>query len=98
MKISHHVAALEETVKAAEYFDEQNPGLGGRFVEEIDTVVRDIARSPLASPRTKYGTRKRILVSTFPYTIHYKLIDDRIVIVAVAHQSRDPEYWLNRVV
>ncbi len=97
MKISHHVAAIEEIVKAAEYFDEQSPGLGGRFVEEIDAVVLDIARSPLAWPRTKHGTRKRIMVSSFPYTIHYKLVDERIIIVAVAHQSRDPEYWTDRI-
>ena len=97
MKISHHVVAIEEIVKAAEYYDEQNLGLGGRFILAIDEAIREIASLPLAWPTTRQGTRKRILVSPFPYTIQYKLTDDSIVVIAVAHQSRHPEYWKDRV-
>jgi len=63
MKISHHVAAIEEIVKAAEYYDEQNLGLGGRFILAIDEAIREIATSPLAWPTNRHGTRNRILVS-----------------------------------
>ena len=97
MKISHHVAAIEEIVAAAEYFNEQDLGLGGRFVSAIDQAVREIAGSSLAWPQSEHGTRKRILISPFPYTIYYKSLDDRIVIIAVAHQSRQPEYWKDRI-
>ena len=41
-------------------------GLGNRFLDEIDRVVLDIANLPILWPITKYGTRKRILVSPFP--------------------------------
>jgi plasmid stabilization system protein ParE len=97
MKVSHHPAALDEIVRAAEYFDEQVPGLGARFVDAIDAAVLEIARSPLSWPLTKHRTRKRILISPFPYTIHYKLVDNRVVVVAIAHQSREPEYWKGRL-
>lgn len=97
MKIRHYSSALKEIAKAAEYFDAQDIGLGNRFLEEIDQAISEIAAMPMAWPITKHGTRKRILLSPFPYIIHYKIARDELIIVAVAHQSREPDYWINRV-
>ena len=97
MRIRHNRLARDEVIKAAEYFDEQAVGLGNRFLEEIDKAVREIAEMPLAWPITKYGTRKRILISPFPYSINYRIVGAEIVIIAVAHQSRDENYWLDRL-
>lgn len=96
MRIRYNPLARDEVIKAAEYFDDQDEGLGNRFLEEIDKVMEEIAALPLAWPITKHGTRKRILLSPFPYTIHYKIVRDELVVVAVAHQGREPDYWKQR--
>lgn len=97
MRIRYNPLARDEVIKTAKYFDAQDEGLGNRFLTAIDKAIREIAKAPLAWPRTKHGTRKRILVKPFPYTIHYKIVRDELVIVAVAHQSREPDYWKQRV-
>lgn len=97
MRIRYHRHARAEVAKAARYFEDQAEGLGERFAAEIDRVVLDIADLPILWPITKYGTRKRILVEPFPYSIHYKFVNDEIFIIAVAHQSRHPEYWIDRL-
>ena len=97
MRIRYHSSARNEIVKAAKYYEAQADGLGDRFLRDIDRVVCDIANLPILWPVTKYGTRKRILVSPFPYSIHYKIVHDEIVIVAVAHQSRRADYWTGRL-
>ncbi len=97
MRIRYNPLARDEVIKAANYFEDQDKGLGYRFLTAIDQAVNDIADSPLAWPRTKYGTRKRILISPFPYTIHYRIQHNELVIIAVAHQSRKPEYWKRRL-
>jgi len=97
MRTRYNPLARDEVIKAANYFEDQGVGLGHKFLTAIDQAVNEIADSPLAWPRTKYGTRKRILVSPFPYTIHYKIQYNELVIIAVAHQSREPEFWKDRV-
>ena len=97
MRIRYHSHARAEVLKAATYYNDQAEGLGQRFHDEIDKVVLDILDLPILWPITKYGTRVRILVKPFPYSIHYKIVHDEIVIIAVAHQSRYPEYWIGRL-
>ena len=40
--------------------------------------------------------RKRVMVD-FPYAIFYMQGDTDILIVAVMHTSREPDYWLDRI-
>jgi hypothetical protein len=42
------------------------------------------------------GVRAKVL-DRFPYTLMYTVNDDELFIVAVAHQSRRPTYWADRL-
>jgi plasmid stabilization system protein ParE len=97
MRIRYDARARDEVLRAAEYFDEQISGLGSKFLDEIDKAVKEIASAPLTWPYTRHGTRNRILISPFPYTINYRVVRDELIIVAVAHQSREPDYWADRL-
>lgn len=33
----------------------------------------------------------------FPYTLVYRIARKQILVIAVAHQSREPEYWIERI-
>lgn len=40
---------------------------------------------------------RRILVEGFPFAVIYIPIDTEIVVHAVAHLSREPTYWIERL-
>lgn len=33
----------------------------------------------------------------FPYVLHYLLREEEIIVYAVAHTHRKPEYWIKRI-
>ncbi len=39
---------------------------------------------------------RRYIVPRFPYLVYYRTQDERIDVFAIAHQSRKPDYWLER--
>ncbi len=59
-----------------------------RVVEHITESVDSLIDFPmLGKPWTRSGTRKLVLTK-FPYSIIYKLTPSKIIVLAVAHQSR----------
>ena len=79
-----------------DYFAEHAPGVGERFIADVDAAVRDIRAHPeIGSPVTKL-IRKRVL-RVFKYSILYINDLDEIVIVAVAPHKRRPGYWRKRL-
>lgn len=97
MRIRYDPRARDETFRAARFLEDQERGLGSSFLSEIDNAVYEIAASPMIWPIAKRGARKRVLTSRFPYSIIYKKVAGEIVVVAVAHWSRSPNYWLSRL-
>jgi plasmid stabilization system protein ParE len=89
-------AAREEFAAATSWYETQRPGLGGQF---FDAVVRTIdlieAQPEIGIPSADQRTR-RMLVHRFPYQVVYRLLRDKIVIVAIAHLKRRPGYWRRR--
>lgn len=80
--------ASSDLYKIAEYYDAEQDGLGRQFINEINTKIDDIKQFPFASrPGLKTNTREKIL-HKFPYTIVYKVIDDRVKILTVYHQHQ----------
>lgn len=50
---------------------------------------------PEAGESVRSGIRK-MLLRRFPYKLIYALVDDGLLIQAVAHGHREPEYWVER--
>lgn len=85
-------AELDDTV---EYYELELPGLGERFKEEVKSSVKRIALFPKAWSVIHPDIRKCIM-HKFPYNILYTIEENRILILAIAHHHRKPEYWINR--
>lgn len=85
-----------ELLDACTWYDEQQSGLGARFATGLRTSARRIARMPLLYPIEIADVRKCPL-NRFPYVLRYVLRDAAIVIVAVSHQHRTPDYWIDRL-
>lgn len=46
--------------------------------------------------RTNYPGVRTWPLKDFPYTLVYRVKGKAIVVIAVAHQSREPGYWRGR--
>lgn len=97
MKLARFIApARRELLSAVAYYSDKQPGLGPRFVAAIEeATARAVAFPDSGSPVSKQA--RRVFVKDFPYTLVYRPDADGIVIFAVAHHSRRPEYWGSRV-
>jgi plasmid stabilization system protein ParE len=65
------------------------------FAHEVDHAVGEIRDHPERYRETGDGTR-RFFLRRFPFTIVYRLSNEVITIIAVAHQKRRPRYWSDR--
>lgn len=95
MNYEFHPEAESEFFEAINYLEESDVGLGKSFAQQIFATIQKITRFPFAwTPISKNA--RRILVNKFSYGIIYQVIDDEILVVAVMHLSRKPNYWSGR--
>jgi len=95
MRIKFLEPAYREYNEAIEFYNLQKSGLGDKFIEEIDRTISIIQNYPNSFPAYTGHTRKAV-VNTFPYNIIYLIYKNEIIIFAIAHQHRIPDYWMNR--
>jgi plasmid stabilization system protein ParE len=89
-------AAEDELREAARYYRQnQSPRLQLDFIEKFVKARGEILSFPHMWPLSLAGTRCKRM-ERFPYSIFYVIREDRIIIVAVAHQRREPGYWVRR--
>jgi toxin ParE1/3/4 len=67
--------------------------LGVRLKEEVRAVIRWIGENP-ETPRLRPEGDRRVNLKIFRYYLPYFLWNEVIWILAVAHGSRRPEYWI----
>ena len=96
MQIEFTEPAFIELDDAIEYYEFEFSGLGKKFLEEVLETLSLINKFPELFSKNSEHTRKAIL-RKFPYNLIYSILNDRIYIIAVAHQNRNPEYWLERI-
>ena len=96
MKIRFLNLADQEVDDAVRWYEEQAEGLSRDFLDELDRVVRLVRIYPLMATQIEPDIR-RFLFSRSPYSLVYGLDQETIVIIAVAHQHREPRYWADRI-
>lgn len=97
MRMPFHPAALDELLAAVDWYEQRERGLGGDLLEEIEAAMDVVSEAPERWPliHEESGTRG-YLVSRFPYRILYRRWRDGWRIIAIAHSSRQPDYWRER--
>jgi len=88
--------AEQELYDAAAYYESHAPGLGQEFLKKIESAFREIQLSPTRWSIHADGIRRRPL-HRFPFSILYRIGSNSVVIVAVMHQRRNPDYWADRL-
>lgn len=96
MKYLLHPEAEAEFVQAIEYYEDCEEGLGYDFAVEVYSAIERTASYPKAWPIIEQDIR-RSLIRRFPFGIVYAEEQEEILILAVMHLHRDPDYWKDRM-
>jgi toxin ParE1/3/4 len=96
MRYEFHPEALEEYNEAGSYYAQKEPGLDLGFIVAVENAIESILQDPLRYRLFDEDIR-RCLTRVFPYAILYTVEEDFVLIVAVAHFSREPGYWRQRI-
>ncbi len=94
MKVELHPEADAEFAAQVEYYEDRQAGLGSRFYGEVIACLDRIAKHP-TGPRLRKQYR-RVNLKVFPFYVAYVVEGDLVWVLAVAHASRRPGYWMNR--
>ena len=98
-RIEFHEFARDEYISAARWYEDRQPGLGGEFMEAIESLVERAAedRLPgLAGGTPSQGVLK-LLEPRFGYAIYFEPAKDAMYVWAIAHGRRRPGYWWGRL-
>jgi len=85
-------------IQSAKFYERRNPALGEAFLSITAAILPKIQSNPELGKIGKLGTHSR-KTKQFPFRIVYleELARFWIWIVAVAHLSRKPDYWIRRL-
>ena len=91
IRISHPASA--EFADAVRWYEQKRAGLGEVFDAVTDAIARVTTRPEIGAAA---GRTRSWLLTRFPYRLIYRVRDEDIYIVAIAHTSRRPGYWKDR--
>lgn len=77
-------------------YEARSVGLGVRFRSEVESACAAIVQHPLLW-RLRPGGYRRVNLPGFPYYVAFITDAQQALIIAVAHSSRHPECFKNRV-
>lgn len=90
------IPARQEHVEAVRHYRERSRQAARDFEREYKAVIAFIGKQPLLGTPYHHGTRRKLFPS-FPYAIIYTIELDGVVVQAIFHQHREPEYWADRL-
>ena len=78
------------------YYMGKELSLGFRFANAVEEAAARAATFPdSGSPATK--DTRHVFLKGFPFSVVYRSDKSGILIFALAHHSRQPEYWHSRI-
>ena len=90
-----HPAAEEEVYEAMAWYAERSDIAARAFLQELSSMVRLAVGSPETWPISA-GNIRRIVFPRFPFDLVFRVKNQAIEIIAIAHRRRRPHYWLHR--
>lgn len=89
--------ASAELTEAVRWYEQRRPGLGAELFDAIVQTINLIRGYPEIGAQCSGRFRSRHMrVHSFPYRVVYRVRDRDIYVVAIAHNSRRPNYWKHR--
>ena len=96
MKFSFHPEAETELFATIDWYEQQEPGLGQSFSDEVVAAIVRIIDFPTAWPFL-HGDIRRCLTNRFPFGVLYTVDQNEIYILSIMHLRRKPGFWMDRI-
>jgi len=96
MKVRMLSIARMEMTDAMAWYRARSPRAAEGFWLKAQDARRSMSLFPYAAPLISDHVR-RFILSGYPYDLVYTVRAEEIAILAVAHHSRQPGYWLERL-
>ena len=97
MRVELHPEARAELRAAALWYEERRAWLGQDFIAEVSAALDRIADAPSSFPLWPNAVPvRKAPVHRFPYLVAFEMHARKTLVLAVAHASRRPLYWLTR--
>ena len=84
--------AIQDLRDAARFYQDQVPGFGHDFLQEVRAAIARILIHPTAWFALDNDIR-RCRTHRFPYGIIYAIERDEVLIISVMHLHRHPDSW-----
>ena len=97
MRYEFHPAAEAEYLESIAFFESKQRGLGASFLNEFESKMDIVCTNPKLFRIECAPDIRRTNLNRFPYTVIYRIQQNAIQILAVAHQRRRPLYWMGRL-
>lgn len=81
--------------EAAFYYERKQRGLGSEYTQEVYAFMQMLAIAP-EQPRLGRSGYRRVNLDRSPYYIAYSMEAGVLLILAIGHAARRPEYWIGR--
>ena len=95
MRVGYHSAVQKEVNRALRRYDEISRRLGDSFWEELNKTIATAADRPERF-HPVLGDLRRANLKRFPYHVLYRVLPDRIRVVAVRHHKQHPRTGMGR--
>ena len=86
--------AEAQAASARDWYDDQLPGLGDDFIDRLDEAIPKAHANPLHYQKVLHEIR-RVLLRRFPFAVFFVAEPQRVVVLAVLHQTDNPSQWNN---
>ncbi|WBX99290.1 type II toxin-antitoxin system RelE/ParE family toxin [Chryseobacterium gambrini] len=81
--------AENDLLEAALWYENQQTGLGEKFIQKVESYFLRIQNHPFHFPLKK-GNLREAYIQKFPYVIIYQIIGDNIIVFAVFNTHQNP--------
>ena len=89
--------ASEEIDDAIIWYYRRSVSAAENFTSELERALDAVAESPETWPVCLEDPEaRRYVLRRFPFSLIYFLLEEDVVVVALAHHKRDLGYWLRR--
>jgi plasmid stabilization system protein ParE len=88
-------AAENDYTESLCWYSERSVDAARGFDDAFNRAISDIAADPERFPFCD-GQHRFFLMRRYPFRIIFRLIDHDVVVIAIAHASRSPDFWDDR--
>ncbi len=95
LPVDYLPGARRDFDESFDWYAERSTQAAVRFANAIDAALTSVATDPERFAAVD-DVHRECPVRRFPFRIVYRLVENRVLVVAIAHAKRRPGYWRER--